>query len=66
MATTRPSFAQPLDDLALVLRQDFGLDLGDAELARDRFGGRAVVAGQHDDADARVAQQPHRLGGRRP
>ena len=38
--------------VALLLRQHLGLDVVDAELARDRLGGRAVVAGQHDDADA--------------
>ncbi len=53
---------QPLNHPALVLRQDFRLDLGDAELARDRFGRRAIVAGQHDDAHARVLA----ARGRRP
>jgi hypothetical protein len=44
------------DDAVLVLRQDVGFDLLDAELAGDGFGGRLVVAGQHDDPDA-VAPQ---------
>ena len=47
---------QPLDDRALLIGQHLGLDLGDAEAARDRLGRRAVVAGQHDDADAVGAQ----------
>ena len=61
-----PLLAQAFDRFALVLRQDFRLDLRDAELARDRFGGRAIVAGQHHDADARVALSARTAsGGRR-
>ena len=37
MATTRPSLPEALDDLALVLGQDLGLDVVDAELARHRL-----------------------------
>ena len=51
---------QPLDDAVLVLRQHIGLDFLDAELAGDRLGGRLVVAGQHDDPDAVVAQAVER------
>ena len=49
------------------------MDLVDAELARDRLGGRPVVAGQHDQvldaARAQVADharslRPHRVGQR--
>ena len=36
----------------LLIRQHLGLDLGDAELGRDRLGRGAIVARQHDDADA--------------
>ena len=41
-----------LHDRALLVGQDLGLDLLDAELAGDRLGGRPVVAGEHHDADA--------------
>ncbi len=44
--------AQPLDDGAFPVRQHLGLDLVDAEPAGDGFGGRPVVAGEHDDAHA--------------
>ena len=38
---------------------------GDAELAGDRLGGRAVVAGRHDDVDAAPAERGKRLSRRR-
>ena len=63
MATTRPSLAEPLDDVALVVGQDLGLDPVDAEAAGDGFGGDPVVAGEHDDLDAVGAQRLERLGG---
>ena len=57
-----PAFlAQPRHDLALAVGQDFRLDLVDAELAGDGLGGRAVVAGQHDDADAFGVKRGDRL-----
>ena len=37
-----------------------------AQLARDGLGRERVVAGDHDRLDARLAAQPHRLGGLRP
>ena len=43
--------------LVLVLGQDLGLDLVDAEPARHRLGRGPVVAGQHDDPDAVGAQR---------
>ena len=60
-----PLFAQPLDNLALILGKNFRLDVGNAELARDGFGGCAVVAGEHDDSDSRIAQGADRRCGRR-
>jgi P-type Cu+ transporter len=36
----------------LVARSDAGLEVGNAELARDGLGGARVVAGEHDDVDA--------------
>ena len=63
IATTRPSLPQALDDLALVLGQDLGLDLVDAEAPRHRLRGRAVVAGQHDDADAFALERGDRVRG---
>ena len=51
------------DDLALFLRQDFGLDFRDAELLPNRFGGRAVVSRDHDDAQAVFAQERERFRG---
>ena len=48
-----PSFGpERPDDAVLVLGQDIGLDVRDPELARDRLGGGAVVAREHDDAQA--------------
>ena len=52
IATTRPVASQLFDHRVLGLGQHLGLDLGDAELARHRHRGGAVVAGQHDDGDA--------------
>ena len=48
-----PLLTEALDDVAFVLGQDVGLDLGDAELGGHgpRRGG--IVARQHHDADAR-------------
>ena len=52
---------QLLDHGALLIRQHLGLDLGDAELARDRLRRGAIVAGQHDDADAFARAAPAAL-----
>mmetsp|Transcript_42313 Transcript_42313/g.99251 ORF Transcript_42313/g.99251 Transcript_42313/m.99251 type:complete len:221 (+) Transcript_42313:4160-4822(+) len=41
----------------LVLRQQLGANLVDAELARNGLRGRRVVAGQHDGRDAELAQR---------
>src|SRR5690606_21442742 len=57
--------AQHFDDLLLVLGQDLRVNLVNAELPRDRLGGGAVIAGEHDDADAFAVQRLQRLG-RRP
>ena len=64
MATTRPSAAQPLDHGRLAVGQHLGLDLVDAEMARDRLRGGAVVAGEHHHAQPVAAQRRER-GGRR-
>ena len=53
---------QLLDRGALLVRQHLGFDLADAELARDRLRGGAVVAGQHDDAHAVVGERLQRCG----
>src|SRR3546814_6478684 len=50
-----------LHDRALFLRQHLGLDLIDAELARNGLGGRPVVAGEHDDPQAVRAELPYGL-----
>ena len=63
MATTRPSRLQLLDHRALLLGQHLGLDLGDAELARHRLRGGAVVAGQHDDRACRLPAAPRAPAG---
>ena len=63
IATTRPSLAEPLDDVALVVGQHLGLDPVDAEAAGDGLGGDPVVAGEHDDLDAVGAQRLERRGG---
>ena len=64
---------QILDRPDLVLGQQLGMDLVDADLARDRLGGRPVVAGQHDQvldparpqiADHARSLRPHRIGHR--
>ena len=44
--------AEPLDDVALVVGQDLGLDPVDAEPTGHGLGGDLVVAGEHDDLDA--------------
>ena len=49
--------AQPPHDGVLLLGQNLGLDIGDAEFCGDRLRGDAIVAGQHDDADAVGAQR---------
>ena len=65
IATTRPSLAEPLDDVALVVGQHVGLDPVDAEAAGDGFGGDPVVAGEHDDLDALGTERLERFGGGR-
>ena len=65
IATTSPCLRSRRRCVSLILRKDFRLDLADAELARDRFGRRAIVAGQHHDADARRLEGANRVGGRR-
>ena len=52
--------AKPLHHLALALRQHAGLDLVDAERSGHRARGGEIVAGQHHDAQAVVAQRPQR------
>ena len=61
IATTRPCAFSAPDDLVLVLGQDLGLDIVDAQPAGHRLGGGPVVAGQHDDADAVGPQRLQRL-----
>ena len=51
-----PLAAQALHDVRLALGQDLGLHVVDPELSGDRLRRRAVVAGQHDDADALALQ----------
>ena len=61
-----PTFLpKAFDRLALVLRQNLRLDFSNAELAPNRFGGRAVVAGEHHDADAHCLERAKRIGRRR-
>ena len=57
-AAVAPQF---FDDAAFLLRQNLGLDFGDAELARHRLRGDAVVAGEHHDAQSLIAQRPERV-----
>src|SRR4030095_12458903 len=47
--------------LMLVVRRDTSLEVGNAELACDGLGGARVVAGKHDDVDAKLAQFRERL-----
>ena len=61
IATRAPLALQPLDHRRLLLRQHVGFDLVDAELARDRVGGDAAVAGQHHDPQALRVQRADRL-----
>ena len=63
MPTTQPALLQRRDRRALVLRQLAGAPVVDAGGARDRLGRRRVVAGQHRQRDAPLAQQPHRIRG---
>ena len=57
---------QALDDRRLLLGQHLGLDLVDADGARDGLGGGAVVAGQHHDPQPFGVQRADRLARRRP
>ena len=43
---------QPFDCLAFVLRQNFGLNFSNSELAPHGLGSRPIVAGEHHDPDA--------------
>ena len=61
-----PSERRRVTTSLLLLGQHFRLDFGDAELTRDGVGGGAVVAGQHDDADAFGAERGERRGRRLP
>ena len=49
------------DDLGLLLGQDLGVHLVDAELARHRPRGGRAVAGEHDDAEAVRLELANRL-----
>lgn len=58
------SGGQPGDPVALVLGQQFGLNLIDAELGADPLGRCPVVAGQHHDpADPGGMRRPERGAG---
>jgi hypothetical protein len=46
----------------LLVGQDIGLDIGDAKASGDCLGGHAVVAGQHDDMDARCIESFQCIG----
>ena len=54
MATIAALGLEPLDLVGLLVGQDFGADLVEPEPARDGLGRRAVVAGEHDQAEALV------------
>ena len=54
--------AQALHGRMFALGRDFGLDVGDPELGGDCLCRRAVVTGQHNDADALGAQSGERRG----
>ena len=62
IATIRALGLQAPDHLVLVLGQHLGVDLVDADLPGHRLGGGAVVAGQHDDAQALGVQRLERAG----
>ena len=53
------------NDAVFVLRRHVGMHLVDADLPRDRFGGAAAVAGEHDHPDSLVVEGPDGLGGGR-
>ena len=55
-----------MDRLHLLVREDLGNDLVDAEPAPDRFGRPAVVAGDHRDLEPQPMQRGDRLGRRGP
>ena len=60
MATTRPSLRSFSTTALFCVRQHLGLHLGDAEPPGDGLRRRAVVAGQHDDADSFPRQRLQR------
>ena len=45
------------DSGVLVVREDFGVDVVDAELGSDAVGDRLRVAGDHHDTDAAVVER---------
>src|SRR3546814_20625167 len=53
------------DHRAFLSRQHFGFDLVDPELASDRFGRGAIVAGQHHNPYTLLAKRRDGLGRRR-
>ena len=55
IATTPPSRLSLSIASPLRSGRNIRLDISDAETARDRLGGGAIVAGEHDDANARRA-----------
>ncbi len=64
IATTRPSRLERSRTCSrLLVGQDLGLDLVDAEPPRDGLRGRPAVAGQHDDAQALGAAAPRSASG---
>ena len=65
MMTLRPAAFFAADERGLVLGQDFGVDIVDADLSGDGFGSLAAVAGHHHDlVDTELVQRAH--GGFRP
>ena len=51
------------NEIGLLLRQEFGMHLGEAERSPDGVGRTAGVAGEHDDANAGRLQGLHCLRG---
>src|SRR3546814_19188501 len=49
---------------SLLVGEDIGFDVVDAEAPRDRLGGDAIVSSEHDDLDSSFAQRRKRLARR--
>ena len=63
IATVPSLLLQLLDDVSLVVGKHSGLEVGNAQLARDGSGGGLAVSGEHDHAHALRAEESRTASG---